>query len=45
VFEPSMLGSHLVFQNPSFPLKNARLTPALRAASTFARWSPDQYSS
>ena len=32
-----MLGSHLVFQNTSFPLKNARFTPASRAASTFAR--------
>ncbi len=40
-----MLGSHRVFQNTSFPLKNARLTPASRAASTFARCCPDQYSS
>ena len=37
VFEPSMLASHRVFQNTSLPLKNARLTPASRAASTFAR--------
>ena len=42
---PSMLGSHRVFQKTSLPLKNARLTPALRAASTFARCDPDQYSS
>ena len=35
--EPSTLGPHRVFQNISLPLKNARLTPALRAASTFAR--------
>ena len=34
-----------VFQNTSLPLKKARLTPASRAASTFARWVPDQYSS
>ena len=40
-----MLGSHRVFQNTSLPLKNARLTPASRAASTFARCWPDQYSS
>ena len=40
-----MLGSQRVFQNTSLPLKNARLTPASRAASTFARCSPDQYSS
>src|SRR5512144_2660677 len=31
-----MLGSHRVFQYTSLPLKNARLTPASRAASTFA---------
>ncbi len=28
-----------------FPLKNARFTPASRAASTFSRCPPDQYSS
>ena len=28
-----MLVSHRVFQNTSLPLKNARLTPASRAAS------------
>src|SRR5262245_56790094 len=33
----SMLGSQRVFQNTSLPLKNARLMPAPRAASTFAR--------
>ena len=32
-----MLGSHRVFQYTSFPLKNARFTPASRAASTFFR--------
>jgi hypothetical protein len=42
---PALLPSHWVFQNTSLPLKKARLTPASRAASTFARWSPDQYSS
>ena len=40
-----MLGSHRVFQNTSFPLKKARFTPASRAAVTFARCWPDQYSS
>ena len=40
-----MLGSNRVFQNTSFPLKNARFTPASRAALTFARCWPDQYSS
>src|SRR4249920_3799263 len=40
-----MLGSYRVFQYISLPLKNARLTPAVRAASIFVRWSPDQYSS
>jgi hypothetical protein len=45
VFEESMLGSHRVFQYTSFPLKNARCTPASRAASTLARCAPDQYSS
>ena len=40
-----MLGSSRVFQNTSLPLKNARFTPASRAASTFARCWPDQYSS
>ena len=32
-----MLGSQRVFQNTSLPLKNARCTPAARAASTLAR--------
>ena len=40
-----MLFSQRVFQNTSLPLKKARLTPASRAASTLARWPPDQYSS
>ena len=40
-----MLFSQRVFQNTSLPQKNARLTPASRAASTLARWLPDQYSS
>ena len=40
-----MLFSQRVFQKTSLPLKKARLTPAARAASTFARWPPDQYSS
>jgi hypothetical protein len=40
-----MLGSQRVFQNTSLPEKKARLTPAARAASTLARWPPDQYSS
>ena len=31
------LFSQRVFQNTSFPLKNARFTPAARAASTFVR--------
>ena len=39
------LSSQRVFQNTSLPLKKARSTPALRAASTLARWPPDQYSS
>src|SRR5215217_6562120 len=43
--EPSMLASQRVFQNTSLPLKNARCTPAPRAASTLARWAADQYSS
>jgi len=30
VLDPSMLGSHRVFQNTSFPEKNARFTPASR---------------
>jgi hypothetical protein len=34
-----------VFQNDSLPLKNARFTPASRAASTFALCAADQYSS
>jgi hypothetical protein len=40
-----MLFSQRVFQKISLPLKNARWTPALRAASTFARCPADQYSS
>ncbi len=40
-----MLALHRVFQKISLPLKNARFTPAARAASTLARWLPDQYSS
>src|SRR3954452_24735307 len=40
-----MLGSYRVFQYISLPLRNARLTPALRAFSTVLRWFPDQYSS
>ena len=40
-----MLFSHRVFQNTSLPLKNARCTPAARAASTLVRCAPDQYSS
>ena len=40
-----MLASQRVFQNTSLPLKKARFTPASRAASTLARWAPDQYSS
>jgi hypothetical protein len=43
--EPSMLGSQRVFQKTSLPLKKARCTPAFLAASTLARWPPDQYSS
>src|SRR3954463_12993027 len=35
--DPSMLFSQRVFQKISLPLKNARLTPAARAASTLAR--------
>src|SRR5262245_4282048 len=45
VFLPSMLDSHRVFQKTSLPLKNARCTPAARAASTLVRCGPDQYSS
>src|SRR6185295_16854244 len=45
VFDPSIEVSYRVFQNISLPLKNARLTPALRALSTLARCCPDQYSS
>jgi hypothetical protein len=45
VFDVSMLFSHRVFQKISLPLKNARCTPAARAASTFARCRADQYSS
>ena len=40
-----MLFAQRVFQNISLPLKKARLTPALRAASTLARSPADQYSS
>ena len=40
-----MLDSQRVFQNTSLPLRNARLTPALRAFSTLVRCGPDQYSS
>src|SRR5262245_14574203 len=40
-----MLFSHRVFQKTSLPLKNARLTPAFRAPSTFVRCVFDQYSS
>ena len=43
--EPSMLVSHRVFQNIRLPEKNARWTPAPRAASTLARCCFDQYSS
>src|SRR6266550_8761589 len=45
VFDASVLFSQRVFQNTSLPLKKARWTPASRAASTFVRCSPDQYSS
>src|SRR5262245_1011477 len=45
VLDPSVLVSHRVFQYTSLPVKKARLTPASRAASTLARWAPDQYSS
>jgi hypothetical protein len=41
----SMLAAKRVFQKISLPLKNARLTPASRAAVTFVRCSADQYSS
>src|SRR5262245_31116752 len=37
VLDPSMLASYRVFQYTSLPLKNARLTPLLRAASTRMR--------
>jgi hypothetical protein len=40
-----MLLSQRVFQKASLPLKKARWTPASLAASTLARWGPDQYSS
>ncbi len=40
-----MLFSQRVFQKISLPLKNARFTPALRAAVTLLRCPPDQYSS
>ncbi len=45
VLVPSMLFSQRVFQKTSLPEKNARFTPASRAASTFARCCDDQYSS
>ena len=41
----AVLGCQRVFQNTSLPLKNARLTPASRAASVLARSRADQYSS
>src|SRR3954452_9264132 len=41
----ALLDCQRVFQNTSLPLKNARLTPASRAASMFVRSRPDQYSS
>jgi hypothetical protein len=41
----ALLACQRVFQNTSFPLKKARLTPASRAASILARSGPDQYSS
>src|SRR6476646_7219636 len=41
----ALLDCQRVFQNTSFPLKKARLTPASRAASTLARSPADQYSS
>ena len=40
-----MLSSKRVFQNMSLPVKSARCTPALRAASTALRCPSDQYSS
>src|SRR6266511_3242269 len=43
--EPSMLFSQRTFQKLSLPEKNARPTPAARAASTLARAPADQYSS
>ena len=45
VLVPSALGAQRVFQYISLPLKNARLTPASRAASTLSRCVWDQYSS
>ena len=45
VVVPAWLGAKRVFQKTSLPLKNARFMPASRAASTFARWLADQYSS
>ena len=41
----AMLFSQRVFQKTSLPLKNARCTPAARAASTCVALAPDQYSS
>ena len=45
VLLPSLLLAQRVFQKTSLPLKKARLTPALRAASTLSRCPLDQYSS
>src|ERR1700730_126048 len=43
VLDPSMLEAQRVFQKISLPVKNARFTPASRAAVTFARCPADQY--
>ena len=40
-----MLGSNRVRQNTSLPLKNARLSPLARAATTLSHWLWFQYSS
>ena len=45
VVPSALLDCQRVFQNTSLPLKKARLTPASRAASMFARSGADQYSS
>ena len=45
VLAPAALDSKRVFQNISLPLKNARFTPASRAAVTLVRCVLDQYSS